>query len=212
MELKQKNDAVKAVSKNGLKLGIMDEIYRDDAEVVMAAVKNNGMSLKYASDRLRRVRNIVFTAIYQNPYAIQYASPEILSDREIVMEAVKRNGAVIRCLGQYSDDDQMIWMSCITFPYALEYASDNFLKNRDDVEKAVSLNPAVIRHIPSYCKWKKTILENRYKKDEYIPLGKSWDEVFGNDEETEANLPFGFSLPEYAELENLEIKNGGVYI
>ena len=78
-----KNDAIVAVSNDGLDLENFEEL-QDDDDVVMAAVKNNGGALQFASERLRADKDIVIAAVKNDPYVIEFASDDLQDDDDVL--------------------------------------------------------------------------------------------------------------------------------
>ena len=78
-----KNDAIVAVSADGLDLENFEEL-QDDYDVVMAAVNNNGGSLQFASERLRADKEIVIAAVKNDPYVIEFASDDLQDDDDVL--------------------------------------------------------------------------------------------------------------------------------
>ena len=70
-------------------LAWLDEEFRNNKEVVLAAVKSNGYTLKYASEELKNDKDVVMTAIKEEKYAYKYADEELLKDPDIMVEMIK---------------------------------------------------------------------------------------------------------------------------
>jgi len=82
-ESQKYQDALAAVSKNGLALRNISPNIAGYREVVLAAVKNNGLALAFASPELKKDREVVFAAVLNNKMALRYVSNEIIKDPEL---------------------------------------------------------------------------------------------------------------------------------
>lgn len=58
----------------------------------IAAVTSDGMELKFVSDDLKNDRDVVVAAIKQNGLALEFASVELRAEPDIVVMAAKQNG------------------------------------------------------------------------------------------------------------------------
>ncbi len=79
----KKNLALHFVENRG-DLAHLDEEFRNDRDVVLAAVNKNGRFLEFASEELRNDRGVVLAALESNPLALEYASEGLRNDPEIV--------------------------------------------------------------------------------------------------------------------------------
>eukprot|EP00971_Amphidinium_carterae_P145958 2893094-Amphidinium_carterae.1 len=61
----------------------VDEVWRSDHEVVLAAVRRDGLALKFAAEALKGDREIVLAAVQENGYALQHATEALMADREV---------------------------------------------------------------------------------------------------------------------------------
>eukprot|EP00971_Amphidinium_carterae_P277585 5509224-Amphidinium_carterae.1 len=70
----------------------VDEVWKSDHEVVLAAVRAHGSALEFAAEALQGDREIVLTAVQQNGFALEHATDSLRADHEIVLAAVRQNG------------------------------------------------------------------------------------------------------------------------
>lgn len=82
----ERHEALKAVRHDWRHLGEMQEIYRQDREIVMAAVAQDCMALQFASDDLRADREVISAAVHQSGSALQFVD-EALRE-EVLSSAV----------------------------------------------------------------------------------------------------------------------------
>jgi|TARA_B100000315_G_scaffold64570_1_gene58628 hypothetical protein len=73
-------------------LQYVDDSFKADREVVLAAVKETGLVLGYADDSLKSDREVVLAAVRQYGYAFQYASEELQQDEELQKIAEEGDG------------------------------------------------------------------------------------------------------------------------
>ena len=77
------DDAIKAVSANGLLLADLPQFKRN-IKVVFAAVSQNGLALEFANNVLKNHRGIVICALQQNPEAAKYVG-RLLQDVQLIL-------------------------------------------------------------------------------------------------------------------------------
>lgn len=91
-----RQEAITAVSNNGLALRRVSTSLQNDREVVRLAVAQNGLALEYASDRLKEDKEVVTTAVAQNGQALVFASYSLKRDKDLSLAVVARNARVLR--------------------------------------------------------------------------------------------------------------------
>ena len=87
-----KEFALAAVKRNGLRLQSASKALRNDPDVVLAAVEQNGLALAFASDSLKDVRKIVLAAFYNNAGAKNDASPQLQKILDTIEQIRKPGG------------------------------------------------------------------------------------------------------------------------
>lgn len=102
----------------------VEEVYRDDRDVVEAALFRDGLALQVVSGHLQKDRDLVLIALAQNGFALRYAPNEFCSDREAVLLAAKSNS------------------------FSITYADDALLNDRGFVDEAVHTNVFVKDFLP----------------------------------------------------------------
>ena len=63
-------------------------------EEALAAVTQDGMALKHFSHAFRSDKEVVLAAVTQNSDALEFATAELRNDKEVVLKAVARHGLV----------------------------------------------------------------------------------------------------------------------
>ena len=145
-------EVIRVVQEDGLALGSLPLIWRDDRDVVLAAVARDGWALQYATKRLRDDREVcrvavsttgnalgcaneasrrdfevVLTAVQTTPFALGYASKELQANRDVVLAAVSRDGNALAYASKALRDDKEIVAAAIEAnPEAIEFAGDRY--------------------------------------------------------------------------------------
>lgn len=104
-----KNFIIKSITYNYEIFKLVDEIFKDDPEVVLHAInlhtiiEKNKRSynsvrkdspLKYASDNIKNNYKIVFEAVKRDGDSIHFASIELKNDTDILLESIKSGGGL----------------------------------------------------------------------------------------------------------------------
>ena len=150
----------------------LEESYRGDPELVLAAIKANGGAFRYASERLRSDRDFllaaierscdvlchvgdewrcnrefVLEAIRRTGTALCYAATELRSDRNFILSAVERNGTALCYADLELRRDRNFALEAVQRSgLALRYVSEQLQLDRDFVLLAVQLNPSALRY------------------------------------------------------------------
>ncbi len=116
---KDREIVLAAVKQDGSALYKADESFKKDRKIVLAAVKRDGSALYIADESLKKDREIVLAAVKQDGEALQYADESLRKDREIVLAAVKQNAWSFRfALDKSLKKDQEIMLAiqyCLSF-------------------------------------------------------------------------------------------------
>eukprot|EP00434_Breviolum_minutum_P038358 symbB.v1.2.034022.t1/scaffold4317.1/size41413/3 len=91
-----KEEALRAVQKNGYALGFVSRQLQNDREVVLAAVQQNGLALEKASDALRNDKEVVLAAVKRSPLSLEFASQEMQNERDLVVVASLKDGRALQ--------------------------------------------------------------------------------------------------------------------
>jgi hypothetical protein len=87
-----KRFVLKAASVNSSILSEVEEKFKNDYDVVLAAVTRNGDSIWLASAEMRRNKTIVLAAIGTCNTVPDKTMPEMCNNKEVMLAAVKKNG------------------------------------------------------------------------------------------------------------------------
>lgn len=118
--------ALYAVRTDGWSLRFMNEYFKTDIAIVMAAIGNNPQSIQFANIKLRKMKHILLYAVKKDGLTLQYASDELKSDYDIIKEAILQN------------HDAFI------------FASDTCKNNYTFVKQMLSLNGLILYHVPDW--------------------------------------------------------------
>ena len=121
--LQTKEGALEAVSKNGLILEKLNDIFKNNKTIVLAAVKQNGRALQFAHPRLRNDNEVVIQALSHpdTDFIIQFAGENFRRNRAQLLQAINANEMVIG------------------------YGDDAVVEDRDFILDALRRNPMVLQ-------------------------------------------------------------------
>jgi hypothetical protein len=92
--------AIKKVKKTGYDLRDLDETFRDNEEVVLAAIENDMYAFGFASDRLKDDEKFFLKALkVRRGDVIQFASERIRNDKKCATKAVKSSWTSYNLIG-----------------------------------------------------------------------------------------------------------------
>jgi len=140
--LSMRNDkgvVMAAVTHDGRALQYASAALKNDREVVLAAVAEDGEALMYAPDALKRDKEVVLVAVSSYPFALEFASPARKQDRDLVLVAVTLNGFALEFASAELKGDKSVVLAAVTKDgRALKYASDALKDDKDVVLAAVT--------------------------------------------------------------------------
>eukprot|EP00747_Dinoflagellata_sp_TGD_P125272 gnl/TRDRNA2_/TRDRNA2_174133_c0_seq1.p1 gnl/TRDRNA2_/TRDRNA2_174133_c0~~gnl/TRDRNA2_/TRDRNA2_174133_c0_seq1.p1 ORF type:complete len:305 (+),score=12.86 gnl/TRDRNA2_/TRDRNA2_174133_c0_seq1:68-982(+) len=87
---------LEAVSCDGMLLGFVDEPFRADCRIALAAVHSCGEAIQFVQGSAKEDRSVVLAAVSRFGLALQYAPPLFQQDRSIVLAAVRQNPKAFR--------------------------------------------------------------------------------------------------------------------
>jgi len=137
---RRRQEVVRQV-RSGTALRDLQQMWRRDHEVVLAAVQQDGLALEFASAELRDDHEIVLAAVQQNVQALQYASVELYGDREFMLAAVQQDDDALEyASAELRGDREFVLAVVQQNGRALEYADDELHGDREIVLAAVQQN------------------------------------------------------------------------
>ncbi len=125
----------------------IDEGFKKDREIVLAAVKQSGSALHFADESLKKDREVVLAAVQQNGLAFEYADERLKKDKEIVLAAVQQYGTALRYADESLTKDREIGLAAVQQDgRALQFADESLKKDRKIVLAAVKQDGTVLLH------------------------------------------------------------------
>ncbi len=145
---KDREIVLAAVQKEGKILQLVDERFKKDREIVWAAVNQYGWALQYADESLKKDREIVWAAVQQVGWALQYADESFKKDRQIVLAAVKQDGFSL----QYADeclkkDRELVLAAVRETGWSLRYGDENLKKDLEIIMTAVKQTGGAFQYV-----------------------------------------------------------------
>lgn len=114
-----KDEAIRIVSESGAKLKRIDNVWKKDRDVVLAAIKSFPFALSYADKSLRDDMNIVLDAIKREPRVLTEASSRIADDDLVRAYAFEINGSPFivnkTAMAEFKFWDTKLIASCTKF-------------------------------------------------------------------------------------------------
>ncbi len=108
----------------------IDESFKKDREIVLAAVQPSGWALQYADQSLKKDQEIVLAAVQADSYALQFADEALKQNREIVLAAVQEDGNTLQYADETLKKDREIVLAAVKqYGMALQYADENLKKD-----------------------------------------------------------------------------------
>lgn len=137
----------------------LDDEFRSDPDVVLAAIDADSSALKYATSVPRQDRTVVLRAVACNGAMLQYASEELRADPEIVKAAVRCHPESLRyAMPSLQADEDIVLMAVENNSDALKHAA---LALRDDPNyalKVVRCRGTALKHLASNLQSNKAIV------------------------------------------------------
>ncbi len=135
---KDREIVLAAVQKNGTTLEYIDESLKKDREIVLAAVKQNGWLLQFADESLKKDPDTVLAAVQQYGTALRYADESLKKDREIVLAAVQQDSRALQLVDKSLTKDREIGLAAVKQDgRTLQFADESLKKDRKIVLAAV---------------------------------------------------------------------------
>ncbi len=131
----------------------IDEGFKKDREIVLAAVQKNGMTLEYADESLKKDREIVLAAVQQTGYVLKFADKSLKKDREIVLAAIQENSNALQLADEILKKDRKIVLAAVQQDsLAFLHADKSLKKNREIVLAAVQQNGYALQYVDEILK------------------------------------------------------------
>ncbi|EFC42437.1 predicted protein [Naegleria gruberi] len=127
-------------------LGMVNDKFRSDKELVLCALKLSGYNLKYASESLKEDVEIIDAALSHSPLSIMYAGDSICGNEDFILQIVKKYGVLPR----NSEYDRSFALKAVSVNgLALKYFKV-WKTDKEVIIKAVQQNYKAIEFSPRF--------------------------------------------------------------
>ena len=136
-----REQALAAVSIDGLALEGLDDSFKKDKALVLAAINEYGDALKYAHESLKKDKEIVLAAINEYGGAFEYAHESLKKDREVLLASLAEHVFAMEDTDDSFKKDKEFVMEAININgHALEFIDESFKKDKEIVMQALRQN------------------------------------------------------------------------
>lgn len=139
-------DAVKKVTRDPYDFNKLDDIFKSDKEVVMAAVTGYGDNLEYAADSLKADKEVVLAAVNNSGSALRFSADDLKEDPEIFIPSLRNYASLEDFPEQFKADKKFVLGAVAISGENLEYASDELKANKEIIRAAIKNDSGSLRH------------------------------------------------------------------
>ena len=139
-------DAVKKVTRDPYDFNKLDDIFKSDKEVVMAAVTGYGDNLEYAADSLKADKEVVLAAVNNSGSALRFSADDLKEDPEIFIPSLRNYASLEDFPEQFKADKKFVLGAVAISGENLEYASDELKANKEIIKAAIKNDSGSLRH------------------------------------------------------------------
>ena len=126
-----------------------------DKEEALKAVEQDGLKLEECSDELRNDKDVVLEAVRNREKAMKFVSEDLRNDEEVIRAALLRGTTYRSEMGiafsflsdKIKDNEEMALMSLGFFHGSFQYFSNRLKNDEDFLVKAVAINDRTLRFI-----------------------------------------------------------------
>ena len=122
------------------KLGILDlnEVQKNNPDIMAAMLKKNGLDLEHASEELKKHPEIVRIAVEQNWKAISHVDPKVENYKEIILAALRKTPEAFQLVNQETENYSEIASAAVKEDWmAIKYVDANVKNYREIVRATV---------------------------------------------------------------------------
>ena len=143
-----REQALAAVSIDGLALEGLDDSFKKDKAIVLAAINEYGDAFKYAHESLKKDREVLLASLAEHVFAMEDTDDSFKKDKEFVMEAININGHALEFIDEsFKKDKEIVMQALRQNGEAFEYADESLKNDKEFVLDAVSVDgQAVLYH------------------------------------------------------------------
>ena len=129
--------AIKKVTRDPYDFNKLDDIFKSDKEVVMAAVTGHGDNLEYAADSLKADKEVVLAAINNSGSALRFSADNLKEDPEILIASLRNYGSLEHFPDHLKANKKFVLGTVAISGVNLEYASDELKADKEIVRVAI---------------------------------------------------------------------------
>ncbi len=143
-----REQALAAVSIDGLALEGLDDSFKKDKAIVLAAINEYGGAFEYAHESLKKDREVLLASLAEHVFAMEDTDDSFKKDKEFVMEAININGHALEFIDEsFKKDKEIVMQALRQNGEAFEYADESLKNDKEFVLDAVSVDgQAVLYH------------------------------------------------------------------
>lgn len=146
-----KEQTIAVVKKDGEKLSELDEKFKEDEQIVLAALEQNPKAIVYASAKLKANKEFMLKALKDKGFLteiiIKSASAELKNDKDFIFETLKdKTEVTIPIIMEFVNpelkNDKDFMLSLISHENSsmiLSYSSDTLKSNKEFVLEAIKI-------------------------------------------------------------------------
>ena len=135
--LSSNKSAIKKVTRDPYDFNKLDDIFKSDKEVVMAAVTGHGDNLEYAADSLKADKEVVLAAINNSGSALRFSADNLKEDPEILIASLRNYGSLEHFPDHLKANKKFVLGTVAIDGENLEYASDELKADKEIVRVAI---------------------------------------------------------------------------
>lgn len=128
---------IKRVTRDPYDFNKLDDIFKSDKEVVMAAVTGHGDNLEYAADSLKADKEVVLAAINNSGSALRFSADNLKEDPEILISSLRNYGSLEHFPDHLKANKKFVLGTVAISGENLEYASDELKADKEIVRVAI---------------------------------------------------------------------------
>ena len=184
-----KEEALKAVEQDGMKLEECSDELRNDKDVVEAAVANREKAMMFVSEELKCDKEVIERALVRHTalrseegIAFSFLPDNIKDNEEIILMSIRRFGGAFQYISdRLKNDEDFLIKASVTNEEILAYVDSKYLKDKTFIKKILNrLKGNIFRHREYFARFldattlddaammKEIITKTSYKNFEYI--------------------------------------------
>ena len=180
--------AIKKVTRDPWDLEKLDDVFKADKEVVMAALQNtevwnSGAVLEFASDTLKADKEVVIAAIKNSANAFKFAADELKLDQDVFSLAIKNGLSLGELPEELKADKELVLGAVFCDGQNLYHAAEALKNDKDIVRAALKSTSDTFKSASDSLKVDKEIISELIKSDDCSYAFASLDSKYKADKE-----------------------------